>query len=108
MDTAALLETVTHHFVDDLAVLDGFCEPWQLAIDLIRFHGHLPVEKFRIAPGGRSMTLDMTGSRLADNYVNVIRQLIILRQLPVETKRQRYSLKGAIFQDKLIITYTGR
>jgi hypothetical protein len=98
----------THHFVDDLALVDGFCEPWEVAMDLLRLNGKLPVDSFTLSNGGKAMTFTMTGSKLADNYESMIRFLICAHQLPLEVKRDRFAIGGAVFEDKLFITYTGR
>ncbi|HEY4288215.1 MAG TPA: hypothetical protein VGN00_14015 [Puia sp.] len=98
----------THHFVDDLALVDGFCQPWELAMDLLRFNGKIPVDSFSLRDEGRTMILSMTGSKLADNYETMIRFLITAHRLPLEAKRDRFAVGEAVFEDKITITYTGR
>lgn len=108
MDTNSAHLATTHHFVDDLALVDGFCEPWELAMDMLRFNGKLPVDSFKLTPSGKTMTFTMTGSKLADNYETMIRFLIDMHKLPLEVKRERFAVGEAVFEDKLFITYTGR
>ena len=97
--------TATHHFVDDLALVDGFCRPWDLAMDSIRFNGHLPVDHFTLLRDGRVMVFDITGSKIADSYECMISLLIRSQQLPLRMRRDRFCVGKVVFHDKLVITY---
>jgi len=97
--------TATHHFVDDLALVDGFCRPWDLAMDSIRFNGNLPVNHFTLLRDGRVMVFDMTGSKMSDSYERMISLLIRSQQLPLRIRRDSFSIGKVVFNDKLVITY---
>ena len=102
-------QTLTHHFIDDRAIpdVDGI-EPWDLAMDTMRKYSAFPPSKVRVSDDGRTMTLKMTGSRLAEEYVRMARVVITALELPLEIKRDRFTIGDVVFEDNLLIIYSDR
>lgn len=102
-------DTLTHHFIDDQVAIDQEgIEPWDLAMDAFRRTGQFPPHRLIVDADGKTMTLYMRGSKLADNYEQMARLIILMERLPLRLKRDTFTIGNITFEDNLIITYAGR
>ncbi len=99
-------QTFTHHFVDAFPELDEL--PQDQAMDAFRKLFPVLTTKLFVSKDGRTMSYRLRGTKLMHNYVQMARLIVIMHRLPLEVSNDRFAIGDVVFEDTLVITYTGR
>lgn len=99
-----LLETVTHHCIDDSFDLDQLPAQDQ-AMESFRKLFPLPLISAHVDEDGKRMIYKLAGSRMMENYIQKAEEVIKANRLPLAVSRNLVGDRAIVFVDNLVITY---
>lgn len=100
-------DALTQHYLEDLPEI-GDLAPQDQAMDGFRRNFPLVIRNVDVSKDGRTMTYRLRGTKLMENYISMARTVIILQRLPLEVKRDQFAIGSVVFEDNMVITYTGK
>lgn len=98
--------TLDQHSIDDIPEIDSLPVAAR-ALDAFARNFPFPLNKIEVAPDARSMKIRLGASLLTKNYLSMVRLAIVTCRLPLEVTHDLFQFDGIIFENNLIVTYTG-
>ncbi len=94
-------QVLTHHCIDDLPAQDR-------AMETFRRHFPFPNRQVTVSEDGRIMTFRLRSSLMTANYLHMARIIIACFHLPLQVEHDEFKIGTVVFENNMVITYTGR